>query len=107
MGQGDCGQWLWEPNRMTTYRAECHTPDNLDADRRIQGLGGTVPQTWWYGIDTIIRMLDEGHTFYTMVDGNVTIIVVAEHPVSKRRYLKTLPDSYPYNNLLYLPHCAR
>ncbi|WP_260582085.1 DUF3892 domain-containing protein [Sphingopyxis sp. PET50] len=91
---------------MTTYRAECHTPDNLDTDRRLQGLGGSHPHVWWYGIDTIIRMIDGGNDiFYTMVDGKVALIEVATHPVSKRRYLKTVRDSYPYNNLLYLPHC--
>lgn len=92
---------------MTTYRADCHTPDNSDADRRMQGLGGTVPQGWWFGIDTIIRMIGEGHTFYTMVNGNVALIVVAKHPTSGRLYLKTQADNYPYNNLLYLPHCPR
>ncbi len=93
---------------MTTYyRADCHTPDNLDADRRLQGLGGSHPHMWWYGIDTIIRMIDGGDVFYTMVADKVALIVVAEHPISKRRYLKTLADNYPYNNLLYLPHCPR
>lgn len=93
---------------MTTYyRADCHTPDNLDTDRRIQGLGGTVPQVWWYGIDTIIRMIGEGEVFYTLVNGDVAIIVVAKHPTSGRQYLKTQPDSYPYNNLLHLPHCPQ
>jgi hypothetical protein len=90
---------------MTTYRADCHTPDNLDPDRRIQGLGGSIPQVWWYGIDTIIRMIENGEIFYTMVAGQVALIVVREHPVSRRRFLQTVSDNFPHNNLLYLPHC--
>ncbi len=90
---------------MTTYRADCHTPDNADTDRRIQGLGGTYPEVWWYGIDTIIRKIDSGDDiFFTMVNGEVALIVVDEHPVTKRRFLKTKADSYLFNNLLYLPH---
>lgn len=92
---------------MTTFRADCHSPDNFDTDRRIQGLGGTVPHPWWYAIDTIIGMIDRGETFYTMVDGEVALIVVETHPTSRRRYLRTLKDSVLRNNLLYLPHCPR
>lgn len=90
---------------MTTYRADCHTPDNFDTDRRLQGLGGTSPQAWWHSIDTIIYMIDNGDVFYTMVDGEVALIVVETHPVSGRRYLKTQKDSILRNNLLHLPVC--
>ena len=92
---------------MTTFRADCHTPDNADTDRRLQGLGGTTPVAWWYGIDTIIAMIGRGDTFYTMVNNQVALIVVERHPVSGRLYLKTQPDHYPQNNLLHLPHCPR
>jgi len=90
---------------MTTYRVECHTPDDFDADRRIQGLGGTVPSPWWFGIDTIINMINGGHIFYVMVGGNVVLVVVRQHATSKRWYLTTLADSFPPNNLLNLSQC--
>lgn len=90
---------------MTTYRVECHSPDNFDQDRRIQGLGGTTPSPWWFGIDTIIQMIGNGHIFYVMVRGEVVLVVVKTHPVSGRQYLTTQPDGFPPNNLLNLPHC--
>lgn len=90
---------------MTTYRVDCHTPDNSDQDRRLQGLGGILPSRWYFGIDTIIHMIDQGHVFYVMEGGQVVLVVVATHPVSRRRYLRTQSDSYPHNNLLNLPHC--
>jgi len=92
---------------MTTFRADCHTHDNFDTDRRIQGLGGTVPLAWWYGIDTIIAMIGRGDIFYTMVDNEVALIIVDTHPTSGRKYLKTAKDNFLRNNLLYLPHCPR
>jgi len=91
---------------MTTYRADCHTPDNYDLDRRIQGLGGSVPNHWWFGIDTIIRMIGQGDVFYTMVRGDVALIIVRVHPVSRRQYLATVADGLAPNNLLNLPRCA-
>ncbi|WP_366510230.1 DUF3892 domain-containing protein [uncultured Sphingomonas sp.] len=90
---------------MTTYRADCHSPDNLDLDRRIQGLGGTSPSAWWFGIDTIIAMISQEHVFYTMVRGQVALIVVKQHPVSRRKYLATAADGLLENNLLNLPRC--
>lgn len=90
---------------MTTYRVDCHTPDNADLDRRIQGLGGGHPFRWWHPIDTIIGMIDVGHVFYVVVDGKVVLVTVKRHPISGRRYLTTEPDGYPPNNLLRLPRC--
>lgn len=90
---------------MTTYRVDCHTPDNADQDRRIQGLGGTSPTHWWFGIDTIIQMIGAGHIFYVMVADQVVLVVVKQHPVSRRLYLTTQPDGFPPNNLLNLERC--
>jgi hypothetical protein len=90
---------------MATYYANCHTPDNLDLDRRIQGLGGAG---WgWLTIDTIITMIDyQGHTFYTQPPyGSGQLIITATHPRSGRRYLKTVADGVEPNNILSLPRC--
>lgn len=87
---------------MSTYYATCHTPDNYDADRRIQGLGG--PVMGWLTIDTIITMIDQGHTFYTSPPfGNGQLIVTATR--NNRRYLKTVADYIEPNNILSLPRC--
>jgi hypothetical protein len=89
---------------MATYYATCHTPDNNDSDRRIQGLGG--PAMGWLNVDTIIMMIDMGHTFFTSPpSGTGQLIITATHPVSKRRYIKTLTDGVAPNNILNLPRC--
>lgn len=89
---------------MATYYATCHTPDNFDADRRIQGLGGSY---WYFPIDQIIRMIDwEGHQFYTKpAFGQGQRIITDTHPVSRRRYLRTVSDGVAPNNILSLPRC--
>ena len=92
---------------MAIYYASCHTPDNLDTDRRIQGLGGAG---WgWFNIDTIIHMINvQQHTFYTkppFAPGQM--IITAIHPRTGRVYLKTVADGAEPNNILSLPHCPR
>jgi hypothetical protein len=87
---------------MSTYYATCHTPDNHDADRRIQGLGGGG---WWYNIDTIITAIDNGHVFYTSPpSGAGQLIITAVR--NGRRYLKTVADYLEPNNILSLPRCS-
>lgn len=95
---------------MSDYFVYCHTPDNNDPDRRIQGLGffgapnGTVAQ--WLPIDTIIAFIDAGHRFFVRVRDVQTQVVVRQHAhYPYRRYLTTIADGYPPNNLLNLPHC--
>lgn len=89
---------------MSTYYATCHTPDNNDIDRRIQGLGG--PVMGWLNVDTIILMIDQGHTFYTAPPyGTGQLIVTATHPRTGRRYIKTVNDGVEPNNILSLPRC--
>ena len=89
---------------MYTYYATCHTPDNNDTDRRIQGLGG--PVMGWLNVDTIILMIDQGHHFYTQPPyGSGQLIVTAVHPRSGRRYIKTVADGVEPNNILALPRC--
>ncbi len=91
---------------MYTYYATCHTPDNIDLDRRIQGLGG--PVMGWLAIDVIIDMINQGHKFYTRPPyGTGQLIIVATHPRTGRRYLKTVADGVEPNNILSLPRCPQ
>lgn len=88
---------------MAIYYATCHTPDNNDFDRRIQGLGGSG---WWDTIDNIIRAIDNGHLFYTAPPyGQGQKIITAAR--NGRRYLKTENDGAEPNNILSLPHCPQ
>jgi len=89
----------------------CHTPDNNDPDRRIQGLGffGTpnpnVPQ--WLPIDTIIALIESGTSrFFVNVANVQTLVIVRQHGAPYyRKYLTTVGDGFPPNNLLNLPQC--
>ena len=88
---------------MAIYYATCHTPDNGDTDRRIQGLGGAFG---WLGTDRIIEMINYGHNFFTSpVSGVGRKIIVAQHPSTRRYYLKTEADGVEPNNILALPPC--
>lgn len=98
---------------MAVYRVTCHTPDNEDEDRRLQGLGGVGPvgagiaptPRFWHDIDTIIGMIWEGDRFYVSVAGQNVDVVVRQHPHSRRYYLTTEGDGFPPNNLLNLERC--
>lgn len=90
---------------MATYFATCHTPDNFDLDRRIQGLGGTF---WWWNIDTIIHMIEyQGHQFYTQPPFGLPALIVVRQHGNGRKYLTTVGDGFPPNNILRLPICPR
>ncbi|RIX32265.1 DUF3892 domain-containing protein [Sphingomonas edaphi] len=85
---------------MAAYPVKCHTPDNLDLDRRIQGLGGD----WgWKPIDRIIQMIEGGDLFWVSVGGRGVAIIVKSR--NGRKYLTTFGDDHPPNNLLSLPKC--
>lgn len=95
---------------MATYYVTCHSPDNYDLDRRLQGLGGhRNGLSWWHSIDVIVHMIDnQGETFFTdPVYGDGDLVVTRVHPVSGRKYLKTLGDGQTPNNLLSLPICPQ
>jgi hypothetical protein len=91
---------------MGHYRVTCIVPDGADTDRRIDKLGGEF-HAQSQPIDTIIRWIDQGHTFWTMAQGRSVNVVVKTHPQTHRRYLTTEGDSFPPNNLLALPRCPQ
>ncbi|WP_324748811.1 DUF3892 domain-containing protein [Sphingomonas sp. LY54] len=88
---------------MADLQVTCHTPDNNDMDRRIQGLGGA----WgWKGIDTLIDEIQRGtNRYWTTAHGRSVWVVAQRHPQSARLYLTTEGDGYPPNNLLSLSRC--
>lgn len=92
---------------MSDYRIDCSTKDGPDPDYRLDGFGGLNPNgtRWYLAIDDLIRWIDAGHTFWAMVNGRRTEVITAVHPRTQRRYVTTLADSYPPNNLLNLPNC--
>jgi len=87
------------------FRVTCHKPDNADADRRLQGLGGPGGGGWYRDIDYLIAAIESGNEQFwtTAPDGTSVWIIVATR--SGRKYLKTEADGVEPNNLLELPHC--
>ena len=92
---------------MSTYYVTCHTPDNFDLDRRLQGLGGhRNGQGWWYSIDVIVQLIErENQTFFTDPPSGTGRLVVVRETATGKKYLKTLADGVYENNLLSLKHC--
>ncbi len=88
---------------MADYQVTCIRRDGTDLDRRIDRLGGPG---WNDHIDNVIRWIETGaHRFWTSVGGRSVWVVVAVHPTSHRKFLRTQTDHYPNNNLLSLPEC--
>lgn len=92
------------PNHQVTH----HRPDDSDADRRIEGLGGpdaTTGGLWYQDIDYLIEGLESGDYELWTVDqeGNSVWIVVDQR--NGRKFLRTTSDGIVPNNLLALPHC--
>lgn len=87
---------------MADYEINCIIPDSSDPGRRIDAVGGPVIGV--QKIDTVIRWIDEGHTFWTMV-GGVRAKVFVGGTLLTGRFLTTSPDGYQPNNLLKLQRC--
>ena len=85
-----------------TYQVTCTKKDGPDTDRRFDALGGP---TWTGTQDQVLGWIDQGHKFWTSVNGKSVWVTTDVHPVSRRRYCKTEGDNYPLNNLLKLPDC--
>lgn len=93
------------------HRITCTKKDGADADRRIDGIGGTegaqnTNGPWYLPIaDAIAGVLDNKWQFYVIEQGQRVDVVVAKHPQTGRLYLTTEADGFPPNNLLRLPDC--
>ncbi|MFK3778249.1 DUF3892 domain-containing protein [Agrobacterium sp. NPDC089420] len=91
---------------MGTFQVTCHTPDNSDPDRRLQGLGGPDGNGWYRSIDTLISLIKQGEKFWSVDQkGNSVWIIVANR--NGREYLRTESDGIEPNNLLALPVCQK
>ncbi len=92
---------------MTELTVSCHTPDNFDHDRRIQGIGGVNGFTpWYHPIDNVIRNIESGFHSYYIGQGLLRVhIFVKTHHSSGRKYITTDPDGHMQNNILSLPYC--
>jgi len=93
------------------HRVTCTKKDGADADRRIDGIGGSSGGTgangaWYLQIDKAIAGIEDGTwAFYVVVERREVDVVVRTHQTSGRKYLTTEGDGFPPNNLLNLPNC--
>jgi len=88
-------------------RISCVTPDGMDADYRLDAVGGFKDgQHWKIPIDTAINHIESGKwRFYTLENGVRAEVIRKVHPHSGRKYLTTSPDGYAGNNLCNLRSC--
>ena len=89
---------------LPNYQVTAHRPDNADADRRLQGLGGSG---WYNDIDSLIAGIESKifRLWTTTPDGKSVWVKVEVRPRTGRKYLKTEADGVEPNNLLALPRC--
>lgn len=88
---------------MASFQVTCHAPDDMDAERRIRGLGG---QGWWFPTESIIQMIENReHEFWASIDRQRHEITVGRHGVTGRKYLTTAAGGFPPKGLLSLPNC--
>ena len=91
---------------MATHQVTCHTPDNADADRRIQGVG-TSTGVWW-NVDQVIDAIESKRDeFWTTTPQGQSVWIEVKQRSSGRKYIKTTADGVEPNNILALPVCRR
>ncbi len=87
---------------MASFQVTCHAPDDMDAERRIRGLGG---QGWWFPAEAIIQMIENRqHEFWASIDRQRREVMVGRHSTG-RKYLTTAEGGFPPKALLSLPVC--
>lgn len=87
-----------------TFQVTCHTPDNTDRDRRLQGVGGPGGDGWYRTVDQMISLIKSGDRFWTTdTKGQSVWVMISSR--NGREYIKTESDGLEPNNLLALPHC--
>ena len=88
---------------MSAYWITHTRKDGNDPDRRIDAL---MVDSKVHPIDHIITWIErDGHTFWVKVAGRQVQVVVRQHAHNARKYLTTLGDGFPPNNLLNVPDC--
>lgn len=88
---------------MASFQVTCHAPDDINAERRIRGLGG---QGWWFPTDSIIQIIENRqHEFWVSIDKQRVELAVKRHGVTGSKYLTTAAGEFPPKSLLSLPVC--
>ena len=93
-----------------THQVTCIIPDGMDADCRIDSIGGAKGATnsggpWKLKLDEAIAGIEAGKwRFWTHANGRSVSVVIAQR--NGRKYLKTEADGDEPNNLLSLPRCS-
>lgn len=91
---------------MARCQVTCITKrgDHYNPHERISHVGNQGGN-WRLTETSAIQRIETGQdSFYTLVNGRETEVIVASH--TGRKYLKTSADGYAPNNLLALPECT-
>ena len=88
---------------MASFQVTCHTPDDINAELRIRGLGG---QGWQFPANAIIEMIENRqHEFWVSLDNQPVELAVGRHGATGSKYLTTATGEFPPTGLLKLPVC--
>lgn len=88
---------------MASLQVTCIIPDGLDADQRIDAIGG---YGFRHAIDDAIRYIESRVNDYWTLVGGMRANIVVDQRSNGRKYLRTTTDYYEPNNLLALPRCS-
>jgi hypothetical protein len=91
---------------MARHQITCITKrgDHYNPHERISHIGNLAGNWRLTEQSAIQRIEARQDSFYTLVNGQETEVIVASH--EGRKYLKTIADGYVPNNLLALQECG-
>lgn len=83
-----CITWIYKP----------------DPKGRTELVGGVCPQgEWSFTLDEVVERIERGIcAFFIFHNGHETDVTVAQKNATGSKYLKTMPDGEPIDNLLSL-----
>jgi hypothetical protein len=94
----------------TELTVTCVTLDEQDVDRRLDAIGGRLPNgaAWGMAIDDAVAAVSSGAvTMVAVAPGASAVPVVVRRSTNGLPYLTTETDADPRNNLAALPPCPR
>src|SRR5215213_1187333 len=92
------GNQLMFNNGMEEHRVVCIVHDEKQRITHVGLEGGEIHTVW-----DIIRLMNNGHLFFTQENNIRANVVERTHPNTGRKYLTTNPDNTNENNLDFLP----
>lgn len=85
----------------------CITKPIRDEHHRIKGIGGLNGDgsRWWMTQEEAIQMVETGRFFFHVRDGDTRIKIETDVTDRGTKFIRTMPDGIPTNDLDALPEC--